>query len=244
MRKLLRSVIRRLGFDGMDRERFDRLAAAAAAGETQEKLRPLFYGWAQQSVRPLFLVQIGANDGSSHDHATALREQANIQSLLVEPNPRCHDALRAICTANPRVQFLPHALGSGDDTTQLYRFAADTEKGLQLDLFTSFSREHVEHFRRYYHLSTQITTQPVETRTISSLLKVSNFPRLDLLISDIEGYDHLAVEQALALPEPPKLIVFEHYWLESARRERCYQRLTEAGYGIFHGATDTFCART
>lgn len=242
-RQFLRSFVRRLGFDGMSRDRFDRLAAAQIAAETQEQIRPLFYNWARRDEES-YLVQIGANDGTKHDHIRELRDLTNVRSLLIEPNPACLASLHAAVAGNARVCVLPHALAATNSSTEIHRFNGEMEAGLQLNLFTSFSRAHVEHFRRYYRLQTPIVSQQVATRTLASLLREADFPRVDLLFCDIEGYDHLAVDQALALPEPPRLLVFEHFWLSPDQRERCYRALTASGYGLFHGANDTFCART
>ncbi|MFZ5495232.1 MAG: FkbM family methyltransferase [Verrucomicrobiota bacterium] len=243
IRRTLRSVLRTVGYDGMEISRFDRLKGAQLAAETQERLRPVFHAWALRGD-PTYFVQIGANDGEKHDAFSALRNAPSVRSALVEPNPACVRKLEKIRNANPHVTLLPSALAAEDGFAALYRFSARTEKNLQLDLVTSFSRKHLEDFRRYYGLQAEIISETTATSTLATLLRQAAFPRLDILASDIEGFDHLAVEQALTLAQPPRLIIFEHYWLTAELRERCYQLLAKRGYGIVHGATDAFCVLT
>lgn len=243
IRRALRSILRSLGYDGMEIARFDRLKSAQVAAETQERLRPVFNAWALRGD-PTYFVQIGANDGEKHDAFSGLRNTPSVYSALVEPNPACVRKLAKIREINPRVTILQSALAEKDGFAELHSFSTETEKNLQLNLVASFNRKHLEDFRRYYRLQAEIVSERTSTCTLETLVCRAAFPRIDILASDIEGFDYLAVEQALGLTPPPRLIIFEHYWLTSERREQCYQLLAKQGYGIVHGATDTFCLLT
>jgi FkbM family methyltransferase len=241
LRHLLRKFIRAIGFDGMDVRRFDRLAEAELAGTTHHRLLPHVFARALPASGPAYLMQIGANDGASHDSFAFMHGHPQVHSALVEPQPSCLAALGRLCAGNPRMQIIPHALSAADGTLTLHRFLGETENGRDLSLFTSFDRHHLEHMSRYYQLKTPIAAEQVPASTLASLLARSGFPRLDVLLCDIEGLDHLAVMQGLALSHLPRLIIFEHYWLTPELRKQCYELLDRHGYAVIHGTHDTIC---
>jgi len=248
IRELLRRLVRRLGYDGMAMDRLDRLVATGQAIEqiTPTLIRFLqdyFSAYAERHDR-VYLLQIGANDGVKHDFAGFMRDHPSVQSALVEPQLHCVDALRELRAANPRIRVLPRAFGEIDSSATLYRFDAEEENSLQLNLFSSFDRTRVEEMKAYYRLKARIVAQPVEACTLKTLLRQADFPQADILVSDIEGYDHAVVRQALSTLRPlPAMLVFEHYWLRPEDRHHCYDLLNQRGYAIAHGAQDAFCFR-
>lgn len=244
LRQTLRKLLRSLGFDGMERDRFDRLKAAARAGITSPRILRDFFRLYATSSEHIYLLHVGANDGVKDDFNSFMRQPANVESILVEPQRHCLAKLSAISRDNPRIRVLPVAFGETDGETTLYRFDREFENDIQLDVFSSFDRKMLEEKKRYFSLTAGIVGERVETCTLRTLLARGGAPRMDILICDIEGLDHLVIAQLVATIHPlPVIIVFEQRWLTVDQRRKCYDLLDEQGYGILHGAEDAWCFR-
>jgi FkbM family methyltransferase len=242
-RKLLRSLLRSLGYDGMSRDRFDRLRIAEQVAPSHQRiLHDYFSLYAAQTDR-IHLLHLGANDGVKDDFTAFMRNHPKVESALVEPQLHCLEPLRRLQTLNPRLRVLPCAFGDKDASATLYRFAIEEEKNIQLNVFSSFERDMVEDKKRYFSLQAEIIAETVDACTLPTLLQRAGFPQADILISDIEGFDHAVVCQALALKPLPVIFIFEQRWLSASVRSRCYEMLDHHGYGVLHGDQDALCFR-
>lgn len=244
-RSFLRELVRSLGYDGTEKGRFDRLCAAERASETSHStLRHFFSLYIGQGATAR-LMQIGANDGALDDYVGFMRDHPRVESALVEPQPSCHTALRRLATANPRIQVLPYALADASGTRTLYRFSRPEERGIQLNVFSSFDRARLDQAKRDLSLQSRIVYDEVEAHALPELLRRAKFSSIDILVADCEGYDHAVVAQALATLDPlPVILVFEHRWLARKTRNDCYDALDRAGYGIVQGPLDAVCFRS
>jgi len=243
-RQILRKSLRTLGFDGMERDRFDRLRAAERAATTYPRILRDFFHFYATSSESIYLLHVGANDGVKDDFNSFMRQSAKVMSILVEPQRHCFAKLSAIAHQNQRISVLSVAFGETDGETTLYRFDRQFENGIQLDVFSSFDRRMLEDKKRYFSLAAEIVGERVETCTLRTLLVRGGAPRMDILICDIEGLDHLVIAQLVATIRPlPVIIVFEQRWLTAEQRRKCYDLLDEQGYGILHGTEDAWCYR-
>lgn len=244
MRKFARRLIRSLGYDGMERDRFDRLLATEQACLTYPRLLRDFFLLHVERMPHLYFLHLGANDGVKDNFTAFLREPANVESILVEPQRPCLPKLAALQTQNPRIRVLPLAFGQTDGEALLYRFDHEFEKGIQLDVFSSFDRAMLEEKKNYFSLKSAIVSDRVETGTLPTLLARGGAPRLDILVCDIEGLDHQVIEQLVTKIRPlPIIVVFEQRWLTVEQRRHTYQLLDAHGYAVLHGAEDAWCFR-
>lgn len=242
-RQFLRSFVRRLGFDGMARDRFDLLAASADAAPTYPRLLAQFFSLYAATRPEIWLLQLGANDGSRDDHAGFLREPAHVRSILVEPQTACVARLRQQAAAHPNWTVLPCAFAEQDGTATLHRFDRAEEKGIQLDVFASFDRALLEEKKRYFPLEAGIVAEQVEACSLPTLLRRGGAPRVDILLCDIEGLDHAVIAQLPRLDPLPEIVAFEHRWLTVAQRRASYALLDSLGYAVLHGNEDAWCYR-
>lgn len=242
-RKIFRRLIRGLGYDGTERDRFDRMRAAEEVAPSQQRtLRDFFRLYAATTDR-VYLLQLGANDGTKDDFTAFMRQPAHVEGVLVEPQQTCLARLSGVVDPT-RIRLLPVALGEHDGQGILYRFDRESENGIQLDVFSSFDRRRCEEVRRRLSLTAGIEAVPVETCMLPTLLARGGLPRLDVFVCDLEGYDHVAIEQLVAAVRPlPVIVVFEHRWLSTAQRRRSYQLLEEKGYAVLPGPDDACCFR-
>ena len=70
----------------------------------------------------------------------------------------------------------------------------------------------------------------VPSRTLSSLLADSHYPRLDLLAIDVEGFDYEVLKQIDSLSFIPHFIYFEHRHLSPDDHRESLTFLAARGY--------------
>ena len=245
LRSFFRSCLRRSGYDAVDLRRFDRAMGAELSWPTHERLLGYLLERALETgsnTRPSFL-QIGANDGIKDNFTGSVLARSDVDITLVEPDPQCASKLRHDYDGSVNVSILQVALGERDGTADFFYFEPQEERGIQLNVFSSFDRSLLEEKQRVFGLSASISSRQVHCANLGSIKARSGARKWDLIVSDIEGYDHEVVRQVceLSSAQLPRLLVFEHSWLPPQTRRSCYTSLNRCGYAIVAGAHDTIC---
>lgn len=132
--------------------------------------------------KDLFFVQIGSNDGISHDPIYEYIEKYNWSGLMIEPQKEPYQKLYEIYKNNSKIKTLNCAVYESNQEVKLYRHMG---KGQSIDNFTGGStlllRKDSEFNENVYEI--------VEGRTFESIMKENNIEKIDLLVIDTEGYD-------------------------------------------------------
>lgn len=248
LKNFFRSWLRRMGYDAVDVRRFDRAMGAEVSWPTHERLLGYLLDRALETNgnhRPSFL-QIGANDGVKDNFTGFVLARSGVDITLVEPDPHCATKLSHDFRGSPNVTIIQAALAERDGMAEFFYFEPQEEKGIQLNVFSSFDRALLLEKKRVFALSSSITSRQVRCSRLESIKANSGVLKWDAIVSDIEGYDHEVVRQVCELPasELPRLLVFEHSWLPPEIRRSCYISLKRCGYAIVAGAHDTISFRS
>ncbi|MCB1834735.1 MAG: FkbM family methyltransferase [Geminicoccaceae bacterium] len=207
----------------------------------------------------MFLLQIGANDGTSTDPVNTILRRGGVKACLVEPQPPVFAKLTETYAGTEHVSFENAAIGTSDGEQSLY--VLDSEKfsaaGMYLDNLTgiaSFERSHiVEHVARAaknnigfgHGISADdfVRETKVATITIETLLTRHAIEHMDILVTDCEGYDFEILKQIDFERFNLGLVVFEHVNLPASERFACWRMLKENGYTITVTDEDTVAYR-
>lgn len=192
------------------------------------------------------VVQIGANDGITHDPIHKFIKRDDWKGVLLEPQPDVfHEFLTKIYAKNKGIHPLCAAIGEKDGTQPIYKVGFSSMRwatGL-----ASFSKEKIEqafkdgivasNCRRFgieipTDQSQWISHEDVQVIAPATLIQTYNLQHIDLLQIDAEGYD-LEVIRIFDIPKTrPQAIIFENVGLNAADYAACLQLLEEQNYQL------------
>lgn len=192
------------------------------------------------------VVQIGANDGITHDPIHKFIKRDNWKGVLLEPQPDVfHEFLTKIYAKNKGIHTLCAAIGEKDGTQPIYKVGFSSMRwatGL-----ASFSKEKIEkafedgivasNCKRFgieipTDQSQWISQEEVQVIAPATLIQTYDLPHIDLLQIDAEGYD-LEVIRIFDIPTTrPQAIIFENVGLNAADYASCLQLLEEQNYQL------------
>lgn len=194
----------------------------------------------------LNVIQIGANDGITHDPIHKFIKRNNWAGVLLEPQPQVYRKfLSKIYKQNKKIHTLCAALGYEDGHMPIYKIGFSNMRwatGL-----ASFNRKQVEkafssgQVRRQcekYGLKIpqsseeQISSEKVEVISTSSLLQKYNIKRIDLLQIDTEGFDCEIIKMFDIPNTKPHVIIFENSHISTEYLVECIQLLSENDYSL------------
>lgn len=155
-----------------------------------------------QKGEKLNVVQVGANDGKTHDPIYEGVQHMAHRVLLVEPQVNLIGLLKKNYESCPAEVIIEQkAIASSKGEINLFVVDELTRKrlitaGNDPSLYASFNKNHVAHHLLNSNISlkpdeieSKINAIPVETDLLSEILSQNNFTNVDLLQIDCEGYD-------------------------------------------------------
>jgi FkbM family methyltransferase len=192
------------------------------------------------------VVQIGANDGITHDPIHKFIKRDDWKGVLLEPQPDVfNEFLTKIYAKNKGIHPLCAAIGEKDGTQPIYKIGFSSMRwatGL-----ASFSKEKIEkafedgivssNCKRFgieipTDQSQWISHEDVQVIAPATLIQTYNLQHIDLLQIDAEGYD-LEVIRIFDIPKTrPQAIIFENVGLNAADYAACLQLLEEQNYQL------------
>jgi FkbM family methyltransferase len=179
-----------------------------------------------------FVVQIGANDGTSGDPLADGFSKTRWSGLLVEPVPHLYERLVAHYRDRPGVRIERAAVSARDGDAPLYRLR--TTPGESPEWFNQLATLDREVLLRHRSSIPEIDSLLIEERVatvrLDTLLARHEISRIDLLVIDTEGHD-LEVLRSLGFRRfRPTLLMFEHQHLSENDKRSAYALLETAGY--------------
>ena len=197
-----------------------------------------------------FFVEIGSNDGERFDHLRGLIRNREWRGIMVEPVPYVFARLRDNYGGVDRVALENAAIADRDGTLPLYHLREATpEEREQLpgwyDAIGSFSREAVlGHAREIPDVAERLVRTEVPCLSFDSLCRKHGVERVDLLVTDTEGYDFELLGNIDLDEHHPRLVVYEHFHLDPEERDACRSYMRDAGYETMEEGFDTWCLDT
>jgi FkbM family methyltransferase len=159
-------------------------------------------------------LQVGAFDGVFGDALYPLIERHHLSGVLVEPQPRIFERLKANYArfaATGVFVFVNAAIAAHDGAMPLYKIKADVSGPDWLYGIASFDQRVVlRHAREFPELRPLVETEDVPCYTFETLFKTFAIERVDLLQIDAEGYDAELLRLFDVPARKPAIIRFEH----------------------------------
>ncbi len=195
----------------------------------------------------VFVVQIGANDGSTGDPIhPLLTQKKSWRALLVEPVPFLFERLQRNYPEAGRFQFENVAIGRTVGHSTFYYVTAEAKAALPdlpvwYEQLGSFDRAHI-----IRHLGAAIEpfiiAAKIPTAPLDVLLQRNAVTKIDLLHIDTEGYDWEILRQLDLQKFRPTVILFEHRHLPEELIKKAWAFLSK-DYTIVDTRGDSFCQR-
>ena len=190
-----------------------------------------------------FFVQIGANNGMTDDPIRQFVTRYHWRGLLVEPQPQVFQHLLKNYEDEKQLTFENAAIADHDGTARL--FVADhQDETADLTVFASLKRDAlIRGLDNPKAAGVQVQVKEVEVPTLSvqTLVAKHRITKIDLLQTDVQGYDREVVEQFLASGTKPTIIQFEHCHTSRLALDALYRKLVKHGYRFNELEIDTLC---
>ena len=187
------------------------------------------------------LIQIGANDGMSHDHLHNVIKQFRLESLLLEPIKKYFLDLQNNYSNYDNVRFENSALSINNEILFLYKVNPEyfNKYGTLSSGISSFYKEHLlKHGIKEKH----IIQEKVNQISFDELLRKYNINSFDLLLIDTEGYDcHIVNDFFLKVKKIRPIIIFEWSHIKYSELENALNLIMNNNYSFFPVGDDIFC---
>jgi len=191
----------------------------------------------------LYLLQIGAYDGTSNDPIYSLIQQYPINTILVEPNTIAFERLSTAYTDNPKVRLENIAVAEKDGIEKFFVLKGESCP-LQFEQLSSFSKDTILSHKRWYpNLENWLHEEMVECKTVETLLREHQFERLDLLVLDVEGYEENILRSINFYLISPQIIYYESCHLAPIMQDRLLRSLFLMGYKFAIQGANTLAYR-
>ncbi len=179
-----------------------------------------------------FFVQVGANDGLTDDPIRQYVLRHHWRGVLVEPQPNVFQLLTRNYENEKQLTFVNAALADRDGTICL--FVADhDDPAANLTVFASLKQDALTRrlgSRKAAGVQTLVKQISVPALSVRTLIDQHRISRIDLLQTDVQGYDREVVEQFLDHGVKPSVIHFEHCHTPRGALHNLYRRLVVEGY--------------
>jgi FkbM family methyltransferase len=204
----------------------------------------LMYKLARE-VPDFFFVQIGANDGVTHDPIRAYVTQHHWRGLLVEPQPQVFQRLLENYREEKQLLFEQAAIADKDGTVKFFVAEELPASTNNLTVFSSLKKDVLARCLPAGGASAVPKMKAIDVPALSvqSLLARHHITKIDLLQIDTQGYDCEIVRQFLSSPWRPTVIHFEHYHTGLDDLHACYLSLAAEGYRLATMEIDTVAYR-
>ena len=193
------------------------------------------------------IIQIGANDGKSDDF---LRSSININTnlLLVEPIKSAFEQLEKNYSGFKNVRFVNKAIDieSGKKNIfsvnpkyyDFYKKKYDSKDVSWLTVLASFHKKHLE-----YHgiKSNHIQSTEIDCINFKELIEKYDYQKLDLLVTDTEGYDDVLITNFIQNIDIRPIIILEWIHINKNKAEDLIQLLKVNNYKFFKINKDLIC---
>jgi FkbM family methyltransferase len=187
------------------------------------------------------LIQIGANDGVSHDHLHNTIKKFRLASLLLEPIENYFFELKKNYHNFPNVKVENSALSVNNDISFLYKVNPEYFKiyGTLSNGISSFDKGHLtKHGIKAKH----IVKEKVNQISFDQLLIKYNIYNFDLLLIDTEGYDcNIVSDFFTKIKTIRPFLVFEWSHIKNVEFCNTLNLLIKNNYSFFPVGDDIFC---
>ncbi len=224
--------------------------------EIQDLLKPLVralgYNWPLNQAlvpllgrQPMRAIQVGANDGVTHDPYRQYLIRRGWQAVVVEPNRWIFETLQRNYRSYPHVQALNAAVSYSAPEMTLWSFdeayLSTHPQGVILSTLVSFSREQVASgFAPGSPELAHLCSFTIPCLTLEEIARRQGWDRVDAIFVDVEGYENEVLLPADLAKLAPQVVVFENHMLPDRGAAIC-DKLIALGMVCEDVGQDTVC---
>ena len=198
-------------------------------------------------------IQIGGNDGQTHDPLYLLIKKYKWKGIILEPQKGVfEDKLKKTYKHKKNIKLINAAIDSVEGERALYkisfsenRWATGLSTFMKSKLEDNIASGYIDECAIKWGDKTPenkkdyITEEQVECISFQSLLTKYEIATLDLLAIDAEGYDFEIIKMFDFDKVKPLFILYEHGILSFDDKINCEKFLSNIGYSIFKEGNDT-----
>ena len=203
------------------------------------------------------VIQIGANDGITHDPIHKFIKRDQWTGVLLEPQKYVFERfLKHIYRLDHGITTLNAALGYEDELGKIYKIGFSNARwatGL-----TSFNREVLERAFESGHVqrqlkkegqvlpqdkATYIIEEEIEIISTETLIQRYDVQQIDLLQIDTEGFDYEVIKMFNLDVNTPNAIIYENIHLSSDDKRASIHYLRDRGYEVRHFGGNTLAVQ-
>lgn len=208
--------------------------------------------------KAVFVIQVGANDGKTHDPLYQFMGKSHWKGVLLEPQKEVFEnGLQETYKHHRNVQLVNAAIVPYSGKKKLFKLAFSTAPwATNLSSFDHASILSLIHSGYVDGCARQegimpperiedyLTWEDVDCITFGDLMARFGIGRVDVLTVDTEGYDFEIIKMLDFDRMKPDLIVYENIHLEKQDAEACTRLLEGHGYKIFNKDANTVALLT
>ncbi len=193
------------------------------------------------TVPDFFFVQIGANDGITHDPIREYVLKYHWRGLLVEPQPNVMPLLRKNYQDEKQLVFEEAAVAEKDGVARFFIADESLAPARNLTVFSSLDKDVLARCLPHgaAHPTPPVREIEVKALSVQALLDRHRITKIDLLQIDTQGFDCPIVKQFLSSKVRPTAIHFEHYHTPEDDFRECLRLLVDSGYRFASLEIDT-----
>ena len=187
------------------------------------------------------LIQIGANNGISHDPLHSIIKKFKLKSLLLEPIKKYFLDLQNSYANYDNVEFENSALSVNNEILFLYKVNPERadKYGTMSSGISSFYKQHL---LKHGIKEKDIAQEKVNQISFDELLKKYNIKMFDLLLIDTEGYDcNIVNDFFIKIKEIRPIIIFEWSHIKNNELENTLNAIIKNNYSFIPIGEDIFC---
>lgn len=203
-----------------------------------------FYNKLSTNLVPIYVIQVGANDGITHDPIHKYIKRDQWLGLLIEPQERVYrNRLFPLYRRNPLIHIENIAVNDHNGIMDFYRISfCDMRWATGLSTFhlptlqKKVDAGEIDKLAARYkvktppNISQYLESVPVECKTFDFLRQKFNIKEVDVLQIDTEGFDFEIVKLYDLENHKPKVIVFESSHLDEAAYAEAASYFEQNGY--------------
>lgn len=187
---------------------------------------------------------VGANDGVFSDHLYDFARRYQWRGIAVEPVPQYFKQLSRNYAGLP-VHCVNMAVHRTERSMPFY-FLDDADPDLPewVQGVGSFDRDQVvQATRDVPDVVDRIQQIDVPCAPLPEIVQGAGLEQVDVIVVDVEGYDHEIIRQVDLAAWKPHTIIFEYKHIPPADLEEVCDRLVEAGYHLDRDHEDILASR-
>jgi FkbM family methyltransferase len=198
-------------------------------------------------------LQIGANEGLRNDPLRDFIVRDGWRGVFVEPLPDVFPLLKknyAYLVGGVRLEFLNAAVSSVTGSLPFYSFRESflagkpLEERLHLLRKASFDRDQVvQATSGLGDVTDLITSIDVPCRTLDEIVSESALPRVDIVVVDVEGYDHEVVRRIRFDAWKTHTVIFEYKHIPDGVLAELQDMLRSNGFTLRNDHEDMMATR-